>query len=152
MTAGLDTNSFDHMEGYVMKKKGILLLILFICLLSGCGSGAKLPDNPIRYEQGINEEEGYAYLEYGDKRFIPYCAYEKKYLGDCIGYCDIFAVEYTDVSRADRVYVFEMKGYSSDEWIIEMQGLDNCNEGMILREINTEIIPEGMTSEYKWNP
>ena len=110
--------------------------------------GNEVPDNLIRYEQGTNEEEGYAYLEYGDKRFVPYCAYEKKYLGDCIGYCDIPAEEYTDASR---VYVFELKGYSSDEWIIEMPELDNCSEGMILREINAEDVPEGLVSEYEWN-
>lgn len=40
-----------------MKKEGIIFVILSVCLLSGCGLGAKLPDNPIQYEQGTNEEK-----------------------------------------------------------------------------------------------
>lgn len=42
------------------------------------------------------------------------------------------------------------EGYSSNEWIIETLGLNNCNEGMILREMNTTNIPDGLESEYEW--
>lgn len=124
--------------------------IAVIFLLGGCGAGARLPEDPILYEWGLNTEEGYAYFKYEDKIFVPYCPFEAKYLGNCIGYCDIpaSAEEETDASR---VYIFELKGYSSDEWVIETLGLNNCNEGMIFREINTAEIPEGLTSEYEWN-
>ena len=122
--------------------------IAVICFLGGCGAEARLPEDPILYEWGTNKEEGHSYLKYEDKIFVPYCPYEVKYLGDCIGYCDIPADEDTDASR---VYIFEFKGYSSDEWVIETLGLNNCNEGMIFREISTEEIPEGLTSEYEWN-
>ena len=121
---------------------------IIICLLSGCGSAAELPQNPIVYEMGINEEEGYAYLTEGNHIFVPYCAYSKGYLGDCIGYCDIPADEYTEASR---VYILELKGYSPDEWIVETFALNNCNEGMIWREVNATHIPDGLTSEYEWN-
>lgn len=131
-----------------MKKRFLAFIVLIICLICGCGSKVKLPDDSIVYEQEINEEEGYSYLKYGDKVYVPYCAYEKKYLGDCIGYCEIPADEYTEASRE---YVFEFKGYSSDEWLIETMELDDCNEGMILREINTTDIPDGLESEYEWN-
>lgn len=53
--------------------------------------------------------------------------------------------------EASRVYIFELKGFSADEWIIETMALNNCNEGMILREINAIDIPDGLESEYEWN-
>ena len=119
-----------------------------LCLLGGCGLKARLPEHPIVYEQGINEEEGYAYLFYGDKVFVPYCAYESEDAGSCIGYCDIPADAYSDGAR---VYIFELKGYSSEEWIIESLEQNNCNEGMILREVNVTEAPDGLVSDYGWN-
>lgn len=133
---------------FLASAKLAVLAIAVIYLLGGCGVEARPPENPILYEWGINNEKEYFYLKYEDKIFVPYCPYEAKYLGDCIGYCDIPEDEYTDTSR---VYIFELKGYSSDEWVIEMLGLSNCNEGMIFREVNTEKIPQGLTSEYEWN-
>lgn len=123
-------------------------ILLTISLLCSCGAKTQLPDNPVIYEQGIHEEKGCSYLTANDKTFLPYCAYESKYQGDCIGYCDIPADEYSDASR---VYIFELKGYSSDEWIIETTDLDNCKEGMILREVNAVHTPEGLESEYEWS-
>lgn len=130
------------------KDKFSILTLSIIYLLSGCGSKTQLPDHPIIYEQNENSEEGYSYLSHDDKMFLPYCAYDAKYMGDCIGYCDLPADEYTDSSR---VYIFEVKGFSSDEWIIETLTLEHCNEGMILREINATNIPDGLASEYPWN-
>ena len=116
--------------------------------LSGCGSEVELPQNPIVYEMNVNEEEGCSYLVEGNNIFIPYCAYSEGYLGDCIGYCDIPADEYTEASR---IYIFELKGFSSSEWIVETLSLNNCNEGMIWREVNATDIPDGLESEYEWN-
>ena len=130
-----------------MRKIKFLVSIVFVVyFLCGCGSREQLPDNPIVYEQGTNGE--YVYFKYGEKIFVPYCPYESGYLGDCIGYCDIPADDYSDASK---VYIFELKGYSSDEWIIETLALENCNEGMIFREVNTTNIPDGLASEYEWN-
>lgn len=123
----------------------ISIVIMLLYSLTGCGSKIQLPDDPIVYQQNSNDK--YTYLEYDGKIYVPYCPYEEKYLGNCIGYYDIPAGEYTEAGRA---YVCELKGYLSDEWIIEF--LDtNCSEGMILREVNTTEIPEGFTSEYEWN-
>lgn len=119
-----------------------------ICFLGGCGMRAGLPDDPAVYEWGINKEEGHSYMEYGDKIYVPYCPYEARLLGDCIGYCDIPADEYVDASR---VYIFELEGYSPGEWIVEMMELNNCREGMIFREVNAQEIPEGLVSVYEWN-
>lgn len=132
------------------KIKILLLLTAVACLAAGmyCFTRPKirLPENPRVYAQKLHEGE-YAYLAYEDKIFVPYCPYKAGYLGECIGYYDIPASENAEAGRA---YVCEMKGYSPDEWIIDL--LDtNCSEGMILRESQTTEIPEGLTSEYEWN-
>ena len=131
-----------------MKKNKIFIIMLMITsLLSGCASKLQIPENPTMYVSGYNEESGYAYLACGDKIYIPYCPYETKYLGDCIGKCYIPDDEYTE---GGTVYICEMRGYSTEEWIIEI--LDTkCTEGMIYREINTTNFPEGLSSEYEWN-
>ena len=135
-----------------MKKKTKLLLlsIVAVCLLAGVYLFSRpkiqLPKDPRVYEQKTHKDE-YAYLVYGDKMFVPYCSFEVRYLGDCIGYYDVPASGYSD---ANRVYVCELDGYSSDEWIVDIMDI-NCSEGMIWKEINVADIPEGLTSEYEWN-
>ncbi|MDE7418461.1 MAG: hypothetical protein K2N44_19505 [Lachnospiraceae bacterium] len=135
-----------------MKKltKVWLFIIAAVCLLAGvylfsCPK-IQLPQNPRVYEQK-NHRDKYAYLVYEDKMFVPYCPFEAKYLGECIGYYDVPASDYSD---ANRVYVCELYGYSSDEWIVDIMDT-NCSEGMIWKEINAADIPEGLTSEYEWN-
>ncbi|MDE7273708.1 MAG: hypothetical protein K2N95_11725 [Lachnospiraceae bacterium] len=132
------------------KMKIVLLLIAVVCLAAGMyfftRPKIRLPEHPIVYAQRIHEGE-YAYLVYEDKIFVPYCPYEADCLGECIGYYDVPASENTEAGRA---YVCEMRGCSKDEWIIDIMDT-NCSEGMILREINTTEIPEGLTSEYEWN-
>lgn len=131
------------------KRKHVLLLMTMLCMLAGVfftRSRIQLPQNPRKYEQKTHED-GYAYLTYEDKIFVPYCPYETEYLGECIGYYDIQASENAGAGRA---YVCEMKGYSCDEWIIDV--LDTgCPEGMIFKEVNAARIPDGLTSEYEWN-
>lgn len=130
-----------------MKTSRLLLTIaLLICVLSGCGVSTKLPDEPIVFDFRTNEDKGYAYLSVDDKIYVPYCPFKRRYIGDCIGYFDAAADEY---SGGSRWYVYEFNGYSSDEWIIDY--LPTINEGMIYREINTTNIPEGLSSEYEWN-
>lgn len=129
-----------------MKTSGLLLtIVLSICVLAGCGVSTEVPDDPMIFEMGVNEGY-YAYLSLEDKIYVPYCPYKREYLGDCIGYCDTIGDEY---SESTREYVYEFKGYSSDEWIVSY--IPTINEGMVLREINTTNIPEGLESEYEWN-
>lgn len=130
-------------------KKGIRILsaLLFIMvILAGCSSKPQLPETPIVYQHNVGNE--YAYLTVGDKIFVPYCAYKPSMLGECIGYCDVEATEY---SSATREYIYELKGYSSDELIVSVLFAGNFREGMILRELNATEIPEGLSSEYEWN-
>lgn len=129
-----------------MKKYFLITCMITLFALSGCGVSTKLPDNLVVFEQKVNKEEGYAYLSAGDKIYVPYCSWKREYLGDCIGYYDTIADEYSDSSQW---YVYEFKGYSSDEWIVDY--LPGINEGMVMREINTTNIPPGLESEYEWN-
>ena len=125
-----------------------LMVLVLVVALAACGvnTGAdrveKDADNLILFEQRINESEGYFYLKTRDKIYVPYCPYKNEYLGDLIGYYDI---SFDD----DKVDVYEFKGYSSDEWIVDYDSL--INEGMVYRETNAKEIPEGLSSEYKWN-
>ena len=129
-----------------MKKK-ILLVVIFIItgILTGCGNRLQIPEAPIVYQREHGGE--YIYLTEGDKVYVPYCPFKANMLGECIGYCDVEATEY---SGAFREYVCELKGYSADQWIVSVMDA-GCTEGMIMREINTTEIPEGFTSEYEWN-
>lgn len=127
----------------------VMVLVLIVVLaLAACGANTgadrieKDADELILFEQGINESEGYFYLKTDDKLYVPYCPYKHEYLGDLIGYYDI---SFDD----DKVDVYEFKGYSSDEWIVDYDSV--INEGMVYREINAKDIPEGLSSEYKWN-
>lgn len=139
----------DSRERRYRRKKYKLITLLAaagLCLTAGCGSQPKLPETPVVFQRG--DGDGYVYLVEGDKIYVPYCAYDPKQLGECIGYCD---VEDTDNSGAFREYIYELKGYSSDEWIVGVMIAGYFREGMILRERNTTEIPEGLTSEYEWN-
>lgn len=131
-----------------MKRNGKMALwtmvIAAACFLAGCGK-LQLPESPIVYERGSNGE--YIFLTQGDKMYVPYCAWSGQKIGDCIGYCDIAATEY---SGAVREYICGLQGYSSDQWIVAMLNV-NCTEGMIMREWNTTEIPSGFSSEYEWN-
>ena len=44
--------------------------------------------------------------------------------------------------------VYELKGYSADEWIINAVPHDAA---MLLRETGVTDIPDGWQSEYDWN-
>lgn len=132
------------------KMKIFLSVIIVVCLSAGVylftRPQIQLPENPKVYEQKLHED-GYTYLTCEDKMFVPYCPYEAKYLGECIGY---YVVSDSENAQAGRGYVCEMKDYSPDMWIIDILDV-SCSEGMIWREINTTEIPEGLTSEYEWN-
>lgn len=128
-----------------MKKVICTLCIMATLALSGCAGGVKMPDDPVIFEQNSTEE--YAYLRNGDKVYVPYCPYERKYMDGCIGYYDLPGDEYTS---GGRIYIYGFKGYSPDEWIIEFDA-EGGKDGMILKELNAADIPESLTSEYEWN-
>lgn len=118
---------------------------LLVLSLTGCTVSTKLPEDAIAFQQK-SSGEGYMYLTAGGQEYVPYCPFKRRYMGDCIGYYDSVGDAYTEASRT---YVYEFKGYSASEWIVEYD--PEINEGMVLREIHTTNIPEGLTSEYEWN-
>ena len=83
--------------------------------------------------------DGYAYITWDGRTYVPYGALnENGKRGKQIGI--------VDGDGENRVY--ELKGYSAEEWIV------NClphDPGMLLREIGVTDIPEGWESEYEWN-
>ncbi len=83
-------------------------------------------------------QDGYTAIVWEDKTYVPYCAISKTDCGEQIGI--------VDGDKYDRVY--EYKGYSTDEWIINSYVMDSA---MLHREINVTNIPDGLQSEYEWN-
>lgn len=81
----------------------------------------------------------YATIIWGDKTYVPYGAlsdYGER--GKQIGI--------VDGNKDNKVY--ECKGFSADEWIVESLPHDGA---MLWREINVTDIPDGWQSEYEWN-
>lgn len=50
-----------------------------------------------------------------------------------------------------KIYICELKGQSSEEWIADTLDLNFCNDIMVYKEITVDAIPDGMSSEYEWN-
>lgn len=83
--------------------------------------------------------DGYATIVWDDKTYIPYGALsEYGERGKQIGI--------VDDDKDNRVY--ELKGYSVDEWIVNSFPHDAA---MLFREIDVSDIPDGWQSEYEWN-
>lgn len=82
--------------------------------------------------------DDYTAIVWEDKTYVPYCAISKTDCGEQIGI--------VDGDKDDKVY--EYKGYSTDEWIINYYVMDSA---MLYREINVTNIPDGLQSEYEWN-
>lgn len=140
-----------------MKKKVIVLsFVCYLLCLVGCGEKIKfvLPDNAIEYTVRNNEELDCLELLYDGKIYRPYCAAEVSHVDCIIGY-------YEEIhSENDKYmhYVFNLKGESSDEWLVEAcdEGADylnSCNIGFVWKEVNVTNIPKGIEkeTEYEWN-
>ena len=84
----------------------------------------------------VNDE--YAAIVWEDRTYVPYCAIDKTQCGQQIGIID----------NDEDDKVFEYKGYSVDEWIINYYVMDGA---MLYKEINVTDIPGGLQSEYEWN-
>ncbi|MCM1143429.1 MAG: hypothetical protein NC318_05605 [Blautia sp.] len=122
-----------------MKKKlycSICLLCFAVIILCACGKREQELEN-----MTTEVKDDYAAIIWEGKTYVPYCAISKKDCDDQIGI--------VDDDEDNRVY--EYKGYSSDEWIVNsyISGLmDGC---MLYKEISVSNIPDGLESEYEWN-
>lgn len=117
---------------YMKKMLSVLIVIITVISLCSC-SKQDLED------MTSGTGDGYATIIWGDKTYVPYgalSAYGEH--GKQIGI--------VDGDKDNRVY--ELKGYSVDEWIVNSFPHDAA---MLLREINVTDIPDGWQSEYEWN-
>lgn len=119
-----------------MKKKlygNICLWCLIAITLCACGK-----QELVNMTTEVNDD--YSAIIWEDKTYVPYCAFSKADCGEQIGI--------VDSDKDDKVY--EYKGYSTDNWIINIYGR-NLDTVMLYREINVSDIPDGLQSEYEWN-
>ena len=115
-----------------MKRTVFMLLIaITVFSLSAC-SKQELVD------MTTEPYDNYAAIVWEDRTYVPYCAISKADCGRQIGR--------VAGDKDDRVY--EYKGYSPDEWIINSYAMDSA---MLCRERNVTNIPDGLQSEYEWN-
>ena len=118
----------------IVKKAFLSFVVIFTLVFSLCAcSQQDLED------MTSGEGDGYATIVWGDKTYVPYGAlsdYGER--GKQIGI--------VDGDKDNRVY--ELKGYSADEWIVNSFSHDGA---MLLREVNVTDIPDGWQSEYEWN-
>ncbi len=117
-----------------MKKALSVFIVIFslVFLMCACSQSDLA-------ELTSGEGDGYATLIWGDKTYLPYgalSAYSER--GKQIGI--------VDGDKDDRVY--KLKGYSSDEWLVNSFSHDPA---MLLREESVTDIPDGWQSEYEWN-
>lgn len=128
------SNSGLMVRSFVEMKKAFFLLVAFALIVSLCAcSQQDLED------MTSGTGDGYATIVWGDKTYVPYGAladYGER--GKQIGI--------VDGDKDNRVY--ELKGYSADEWIVIAFTHDAA---MLFREINVTNIPDGWCSEYEWN-
>ena len=117
-----------------MKKTLLSFIAIFTLIFPLCAcSGQDLED------MASGEGDGYATIVWGDRTYVPYGALsEYGERGKQIGI--------VDGDKDNRVY--ELKGYSVDEWIVNSFPYDAA---MLLKEVNVTDIPDGWQSEYQWN-
>lgn len=119
-----------------MKKRfcsNICLWSFIVILLCACG---KQETRELAYmTTEVNDD--YCAIIWEDRTYVPYCAFSKIERGEQLGIVD------SDIF--DKVY--EYRGYSAEEWIINIYERDV----MLYKEINISDIPDGLQSEYEWN-
>lgn len=111
--------------------RSMLLMISMVSLLCAC-SGQEIAD----MATVVNDD--YCAIVWEDRTYILYCAISKSACGEQIGI--------VDGDKDDRVY--EYRGYSAEEWIINSYVRDSA---MLYREVDVTSIPDGLESEYQWN-
>ena len=119
----------------------IMIVFSLILFISGCGSKANMPDNPIIFSHSV--ENGYSVLANSGMEYVPFCDVSQDDIGDCIGYCDAPVKDAESV----RHYIYTLRDYSSEEWIVEVDS-ENADSGLVYRERSVEYAPEGLMQEY----
>ncbi len=116
------------------EKMIISMLLISVILVSLCACSKQEE----MAEMTTQAHEDYSAIVWETKVYVPYCAVSKAACGKQIGI--------VDGDQDDRVY--EYKGYSAEEWIVNAYVMDSA---MLCRELNVTNIPDGLQSEYEWN-
>jgi hypothetical protein len=130
-----------------MRKTFILLAIMLsFILLCSC---TKQEGELAKMEFPKSSDGKYMTIVWNGKTYVPYTTISKSEMGKKIGY---YIDEYTPTSagKANTIYVYEYKGYSSSEWLVDY--VDSfMNTPSLWREVKVTKIPEGLHSDYDWN-
>ena len=126
------------------KKVIIAICTVILILIIGAFAWIKLNNtfdksNPIIFEKGSNDN--YSYIIYQGREYVPYCAISSTERDSYLGYIG--------EDKQDEVY--KVKGYSEEEWLINLLDTGATKEYMLYKEKNVTNIPEGLSSEYEWN-
>lgn len=128
-----------ELGGKIMKKRmNIIMMTLIVLCLCGCSSESN-NNQSIIFHQEVNEQ--YLSIIWDEREYVPYCAIEPNKRGEYLGY----------IEDDSDVKIYELDGYSSEEWIIDYLNLGIGGEAMLYKEISVQNIPDGFYSEYDWN-
>ena len=125
----------------MMRKRNYTLLtagLLVLAIAAGCSSDTGNQE-PVIFQQKENED--YVSIIWNDREYVPYCAISPTERGEYLGYME----------DDPDVEIYELDGYSSEEWIIDYLNLKSCGEAMLYKEVSVRDIPDGFSSEYEWN-
>lgn len=112
--------------------------LLVLAIAAGCSSDTGNQE-PVIFQQKENED--YVSIIWNDREYVPYCAISPTERGEYLGYME----------DDPDVEIYELDGYSSEEWIIDYLNLKSCGEAMLYKEVSVRDIPDGFSTEYEWN-
>lgn len=113
---------------------GFTLICMALLSLLACGKQRTLPS------LATIERDGYVAIVWEDRTYIPFCVVSKSDCGKKIG-C-------VNGDMAD--IVSEYQDLPPEEWIANYLTMDGG--AILFREEHVNHIPDGLESEYEWNP
>lgn len=87
------------------------------------------------------ETEDYAAILWEGRTYVPFCAVSPSQLGEQLGI----------VNGDEQDQVYEYKGQDPEQWVVSLYRSGLMDAAMLMREAGVTEIPEGLSSEYKWN-
>ena len=117
-------------------KRAICFAVIAMVALCLCACGRELAD-----VTAASSGDGYMTILWEGRTYVPFCVIPRRDCGPQIGIVD----------GNGKHKVFAYKGFSTDEWIVEMYVSGLMDNPMLLRERGVTDIPEGLGSEYEWN-
>lgn len=125
-------------RGFKRSWRFVLVLLFSSCLLSACSKNNV--DDKIIFETGTTDE--YMYIIWEDKTYVPFCGgILKSQMGSLLGH----------IKNNEEDKIYELKGYSSSEWLVSFLDTKIMSSSMLFKEINVENIPDNLESDYEWN-